>query len=224
MDSSDSTSTSGTNSALATKSMGAIAKEGIQAIKQVGKAMEQNVLDMKKAVDNLSKPPPKKAGWDEVNYDLFRIARITFREVRIFTKDVFATRSSTSFSSNSDAVPSTATIKTASPSFITKGIFNSSTMKKDSTQQQQQRIDPSGWRKPIFLKEVILTSSDLCPPSKVLDDDGVPAMGQRIDVLADLVLKRLLTEVAKTNTGLLLNNALGEVFAVLDTKRTATKA
>jgi hypothetical protein len=206
-DSSDSTATTGNSQhILSTKSMGVIAKEGIQVIKQVGRAMEQNVLDMKQVVDNLSKPPPKKVGSDVINYDLFRIGRITFREVRVFTKDVFSIRSST-FSS------------TLNNNNNIKVLSSTSNAKQESMQQQQQRMDTTGWSKPVLLKEVILTSMDLCPPSKNLDEDGTHAMGQRIDVLADIVLKRLLAEMAKTNTGLLLNNALGEVFAVLDSKR-----
>jgi hypothetical protein len=191
--------------------MGTIAKEGIQVIKQVGKVMEQNVLEMKQVVDSLSKPPPKKAGWDTINYDLFRIGRITFKEIRVFTKDVFTVRSSAILpNALEDVVPS--------PTNKSHSVSSSSTnmTSKDSMHQHTPRM---GWSKPIYLKEVIMTSFDLCPPSKILDEDGLPAMGQRIDILADLVLKRLLAEMAKTNTGLLLNNALGEVFSVFDSKR-----
>jgi len=201
-DSGDSTNSQQNSNTLTTKSMGVIAKEGLQVIKQVGKVVEQNVMDMKKVVDNISKPPPKKVGWDIINYDLFRIGRITFREVRVFTKDVFSNRSTPSSTSTTNM-----------------NTDNSNTSIASSKQDSITRMDTTGWSKPVLVKEVILTSMDLCPPSKNLDEDGIHAIGQRIDVLADIVMKRLLAEMAKSNTGLLLNNALGEVFSVFESKR-----
>lgn len=70
------------------------------------------------------------------------------------------------------------------------------------------------WNKPIVLKEIIVRAAELCPPMSSLDDKGHPALYQPIDKLVEVVWKRVLTTMAKSQTGRLLNTAMGEVLGI----------
>lgn len=70
------------------------------------------------------------------------------------------------------------------------------------------------WNRPIVLKEIIVRAAELCPPMSSLDEDGYPAIYQPIEKCAEVVWKRVLTEMAKSQTGRLLNTAMGEVLGI----------
>jgi hypothetical protein len=70
----------------------------------------------------------------------------------------------------------------------------------------------ASWNKPITLKQIVIRSVELCPPVSVKDEEGLPALYQPIDALIDVVWKRILAEVAKTNSGHLFQTAMGEVL------------
>jgi hypothetical protein len=70
------------------------------------------------------------------------------------------------------------------------------------------------WNKPIFLKEIVIRAAELCPPMSSLDDHGHPAIFQPIERLVEVVWKRVLTEMAKSQTGRLLSTALGEFLGI----------
>jgi hypothetical protein len=70
----------------------------------------------------------------------------------------------------------------------------------------------ASWNKPITLKQIVIRSVELCPPVSVKDEEGLPVLYQPIDALIDVVWKRILAEVAKTNSGHLFQTAMGEVL------------
>jgi hypothetical protein len=70
------------------------------------------------------------------------------------------------------------------------------------------------WNKPIVLREVVIRASELCPPLSSLDEEGYPAIYQRIDKVLEVVWKRVLTEMAKSQTGRFLSAAMGEVLGI----------
>lgn len=90
------------------------------------------------------------------------------------------------------------------------------------------------WNKPLYIQQVVLRASELCPPKSLVehnvvwglndtDDIDYPAIYQPLDKVAQVVLKRLLAEMAKSNTGRLLETAMGEVLAYLQvTQSTST--
>mmetsp|Transcript_47120 Transcript_47120/g.71261 ORF Transcript_47120/g.71261 Transcript_47120/m.71261 type:complete len:81 (+) Transcript_47120:1-243(+) len=47
-------------------------------------------------------------------------------------------------------------------------------------------------------------------------EDELPAIGQNIDKIVDILVQRLLVEIGKTNTGRVLHTAFGEVFAWME--------
>lgn len=89
--------------------------------------------------------------------------------------------------------------------------------RKSSEATPPEKTKVEGWSKPILLKLVAISGSELSP-SAMKDDDGLPSIGRTIDKIVDAVMKRVLAEMAKTNTGRLLQNTLGEVFAWMDMK------
>jgi hypothetical protein len=70
----------------------------------------------------------------------------------------------------------------------------------------------ASWNKPITLKQIVIRSVELCPTVSAKDEQGLPALYQPIDALLDVVWKRILAEVAKTNSGHLFQTAMGEVL------------
>lgn len=70
----------------------------------------------------------------------------------------------------------------------------------------------SSWNKPISLRKVVFRPSDLCPSTSAKDEDGNPALYQPIEKCVDVIWKRLLAEMAKTDTGGLFNTAVSEVL------------
>lgn len=70
----------------------------------------------------------------------------------------------------------------------------------------------STWNKPIYIRQVQVRASDLCPPVSAKDDQDLPVVYQTIDKSLEVLWKRILTEIAKSNTGRLFQTAMGEVL------------
>lgn len=70
------------------------------------------------------------------------------------------------------------------------------------------------WNKPIVLKEITIRPAELCPPMSSVDEQGHAALYQPIEKLVEVAWKRVLTEMAKSQTGRLLNTAMGEVLGM----------
>jgi len=174
-----------------------IAKEGIQVMKHVGKVVEKNVLDMKNQVDSLSQPPPHKEGFvTEKNPDLFRIGWIIIQDIRIFSKDIILVHRSSAIEDNGSSTPA-----------------KEENYRDDYRGKSMEQINSSSWSKPILVKEVVIYPTELCPSSLEKDDDNTLVIGQPIEHILQVVLIKTLKEMAKCNTGQLLNNAFSEVFA-----------
>jgi len=74
-----------------------------------------------------------------------------------------------------------------------------------------------GWNKPIFIEKMVVRASEMCPPMSLHDEDELPAVYQTIDKVIEIVWRRLLTEIAKSNTGKLFSTALFEVLDLMKT-------
>jgi hypothetical protein len=70
------------------------------------------------------------------------------------------------------------------------------------------------WNKPIILKEITIRPAELCPPMSSVDEQGHAALYQPLEKLVEVVWKRVLTEMAKSQTGRLLSTAMGEVLGI----------
>ena len=99
-----------------------------------------------------------------------------------------------------------------------------------NTKQRNLTMGVTNWSKPILVKEVRLYHSELCPSSYSLalylkeknltsihspssSFDKAALIGLPIEQVSNIIMTKILTESAKTNTGQLLTNAFSEVFA-----------
>ena len=71
------------------------------------------------------------------------------------------------------------------------------------------------WNKPIVIGQVVLRAAELCPPLSLLDDEGLPALYQPIDKIMEVIMRRVLAEMAKSQSGRLLHSAVGEVLGFM---------
>ena len=89
----------------------------------------------------------------------------------------------------------------------------------------------NNWSKPIVVKEVRIYQTDLSPSSYTVSSmlkeknaqstpsssiDTAAVIGLEIEQVSNIVMTRILTEIAKTNPGQLLTNAFSEVFKWFD--------
>lgn len=91
---------------------------------------------------------------------------------------------------------------------FTKDILLKNMISTDNV-KSENRIQ--GWGKPIHLKHVPINGSDLCSST-------YPNIGNTLDNIIDILIKRMVTEVAKTNSGRLVQNTLAEVCAWMESK------
>lgn len=199
----------------------AIAKEGIQVMKQVGKVVEKNVLTMKEKVISLSKPPPMKEGWKAFeNTEMFRVGFVELQDVRIFTKEII--------SKGKNVVPSNEKTQQQSD----EDLEFDKPYKQQEQEPQHLTLGINNWSKPILVKELRIYHAELCPSSysismlwkqknannihSLSSFDKAALIGQPIDQIGNIILRRALAEIAKTNTGQILTNAFSEVFAWFD--------
>ncbi|MGK3742689.1 MAG: hypothetical protein ACI90V_009545, partial [Bacillariaceae sp.] len=71
------------------------------------------------------------------------------------------------------------------------------------------------WNKPIIIERMVLRSSELSPSLSSSDNHNLPAIYHSIDKIIEVVLRRLLVEIAKSNTGKLFSTAMSEVLSVM---------
>lgn len=191
-------------------SLGQIAKDSINVMKQMGKAVEKNVSDLKEQVDSYHQPPPKKKGHKNSN-DILRFGCIVVKDMRIFMmtqKNAVASMSAAVAAEGDKANASTNAGLTTKPS------TDDACLKSTSE---------GGWSKPIRIKEIAVSGAELCPPMRSRDANGLPGLGLPVDKVVDIVIKRLLAETAKTNSGRVLHTAFGEVFSWIDVKGSTGK-
>lgn len=75
-----------------------------------------------------------------------------------------------------------------------------------------------GWRKPIHINKVVVGGAELHPTCDLRGSDNSPPIGQDINKIISVVGRCLVSEIAKSNTGRLLNNAFAEVFSFMQVK------
>jgi hypothetical protein len=91
-------------------------------------------------------------------------------------------------------------------------------------EQEEQNTSDGSWNKPITIDQMIVRASELCPPMKLKDAQDLPAIYQTLDKVIEVVWRRLLAEMAKSNSGRLFQTAIGEVLSLLKSNPTKTKA
>jgi len=191
-------------------SLGKMAKDSISVMKQMGKAVEKNVSDLKEQVDSYHQPPPKKKGHKTPN-DILRFGCIVVRDMRIFMM------------TQKNAVASMSAAVAGDDENKPVASINAGLTTKPSTDDASVKSTiEGGWSKPIRIKEIAVSGAELCPPMRSKDESGLPGVGLPVEKVVDIVVKRLLAETAKTNSGRVLHTAFGEVFSWIDVKGSAT--
>jgi len=202
-----------------------LAADGMKVMKHVGRAVEKNVAEIQQQVDALTKPPPKKKGWVSKEIpDRFRIGRIVVRDVRIFVKGLMVEK-----------------VRTGSPHPGGGPAPSASAPARGGDGTGQPRA--TDWNRPIHFREISMGPAELCPAASTAAShagarpatsgdagDGAAAGGPQCPPLPPLGLsekeflevlkRRALTELAKTNSGRVLQTAYGEALAWLDQKGT----
>jgi hypothetical protein len=141
-----------------------------------------------------------------------RVGRLLIQEMRIFVRENHRLNTNESASS--------------SVSSSSKGDAS-----KNAASNDDNINDPaspiSAWHPPIVIQHVSIRANEFCPPltakekmkSKKVYDENVdnydptlmPALYQTMDAYVDIIWKRVLAEVAKSNTGQFFQTAMGEV-------------
>lgn len=94
---------------------------------------------------------------------------------------------------------------------VTNGVSTASATDKTSSSEASQAEADSAlfnsWNKPIVVDRLAVRPSEFCAPLAVTDDDGLPPLYRPINYCMDAILKSVVAEMAKSNTGRLLIEA-----------------
>jgi len=180
------------NTSNASKNLLSKKECGVSLMREVTKVVEKNVDQIKNQVGFLQKPPDKKDGWKAGIPDDIRVGSILLREARIFLKDII----------------------------IIKGDDDGEHHYHVSTEDEREDESSSGWSKPLVIFEMAITGAELSPPMSARDKyTGLPVVGINMDRFVDIIVKRILAELAKSNTGRIFRTAFGDVFSFMHENR-----
>lgn len=70
----------------------------------------------------------------------------------------------------------------------------------------------NSWNKPIVVEHLAVRPSEFCAPLTVNDGQGLPVLYRPINYCMDAIVKRVVSEMAKSNTGRLFRTAMGEIL------------
>lgn len=187
----------------AIKQQGLELADRLRGFKSATQQMEQGVRVMeqvgKVAVETLQNPKlilPQRAAGRAPKEIYARVGCIVIKDLRVFTKDSW--------------------IKTDQVETSSKG-----SSKNGTKPPSVPAVTHSGWNKPIYIDHMNVRASELCPPLSMKDKDGLPAVYQTMDKIVDFVFKRLLAEMAKTNSGRLFQTAVGEIISFMKSNKNA---
>lgn len=99
-------------------------------------------------------------------------------------------------------------------SSLTKGSVekNGSGSNSDAATAEKNHPPTKPWNKPIVVEHLAVRPSEFCAPLTVKDENGLPVLYRPINYCMDAIMKRVVAEMAKSNTGRLLKTAMGEIL------------
>jgi len=175
--------------ALTTKKKSVAMQEGVNLLKHV----TANITEKSATAQQIVVPARRSLPGERPVYG--RVGRVLLQDLRIFLK---ADNSSSSSSNDAAAASSTDTTGNSA----------------------------ACWNKPIVIEKVAVRASEFCPPLSAKDTGTgtttppwCPALYQSLDVYLEVVWKRVLAEIAKSNTGRFLQTAIGEAADVFFTSQ-----
>ena len=185
-------------------------EEGIRVMQQVGKVAVESL----QTAPTLIMPQPDTNRESDKKIIYIRIGRIVGNDLRIFTKDSWINPSNT----QEDYTDSIGGGVTGVQNTAKETNNDDNQAATDNNSSTDANVNQNGsWNKPIYIEKMVLRSSELCPPMSMKDDDDLPAVFQSIDKIMEVVWRRVLAEIAKSNTGRLFSTAFGEILSVMVT-------
>jgi hypothetical protein len=158
-------------------------RDGIKIVQHVSKAVVKKTQTVQKIV---SQPDKRQLENEKIIYA--RFGRVVMDDLRVFTRS--------SLSNGGDG-------HTAE---------NQETTSASKHPNPQRKILVNSWNKPIVVEHLAVRPSEFCAPLTVNDDDGFPVLYRPINLCMDAIFKRVVSEMAKSNTGRLLRTAMGEIL------------
>lgn len=198
-----------------------VMQEGVKIVQQVSKSLVTKTQALPQVVVPARRSLGKK---EKIVYG--RVGRIVVQDARVFTRDhqwnhgSLATTSTTTSNNDGDG-PEAGTAYDDDHDRTTSPLGHRS---KSSPRPRSSSSSSSSscWNKPIYMERVVLRAAELCPPLSARDDNNLPLVYQDMNKILDVVIKRVLTEMAKSNTGQFFQTAMEEVLDYWMDKDTAT--
>ena len=184
-----------------------VMQEGVKLVQHVSKQFAEKERQLQKVVQPSRKPSKK----DKIVYA--RVGRIILLDARIFTRDFFfegEDRSRRGVANDNDGDDDSDVDGDDNDKTSTAASAVSTTTTAASASMQLS----SSWGKPIHLKRVFIRASDLSPSVMIKDTSHAlqpPAVYQPLDRVIEVIQRRILAEIAKSNTGRVFQTALGEM-------------
>ena len=198
-------------------------EEGIRVMQQVGRVAVESIQSAPQLI--LPQPDNTRDMVKKIIY--IRIGRIVANDLRIFTKDSWINGASTQeeFADSSSGSAIGNQNKSNNPSLLSPQNDNGTNKPATDTSTAEANMKHNGnWNRPIYIETMILRSSELCPPMSMRDDNNLPAIFQSADKIGEVVWRRILAEIAKSNSGRLFSTAMGEMLSVMSTVGAASPA
>ena len=198
-------------------------EEGIRVMQQVGRVAVESIQSAPQLI--LPQPDNTRDMVKKIIY--IRIGRIVANDLRIFTKDSWINGASTQeeFADSSSGSAIGNQNKSNNPSLLSPQNDNGTNKTATDTSTTDANMKHNGnWNRPIYIETMILRSSELCPPMSMRDDNNLPAIFQSVDKIGEVVWRRVLAEIAKSNSGRLFSTAMGEMLSVMSTAGAASPA
>jgi hypothetical protein len=196
-------------------------EEGFRVMQHMGKVAVESLQSAPQLI--LPKPDTSREG-KKKKIIYIRVGRIAIDDMRIFTKDSWINNATTTQDDHdpTNNVTTTGTVEMPNKSNNSSKKFNPGTSKNaaatataTATTIDINNKQNGSWNKPIIIERMVLRSSELSPSLSSSDNHNLPAIYHSIDKIIEVVLRRLLVEIAKSNTGKLFSTAMSEVLSVM---------
>jgi hypothetical protein len=212
-----------------------VMQEGVQILKHVSKNISEKTVQAQKVV----LPARRQIPGEKVVYG--RVGRVLMQDCRVFLrgeknqpdlddddddKNSHMTKDSSLHDEDEDD-------EKKEDEYVSHD--NQSGKKSLRTHSTSRSSISNNWNAPILIRKVAIRASEFCPPLSSKDprtirsqdmqdyDPSLPALYQPMDVYLDVVWKRVLAEMAKSNTGRFFQTAMGEVADVFTNKNNSNQ-
>jgi hypothetical protein len=189
-------------------------EEGLRVMQHMGKVAVESLQSAPRLI--LPKPDTSRER-KKKKIIYIRVGRIAIDDMRIFTKDSWINNATTTQDDHdpTNNVTTTGTVESTNNSNNSSKKTNTTSKSAAATTIDINNKKNGSWNKPIIIERMILSSSELSPSLSSLDDRNLPAIYHSVDKIIEVVLRRLLVEIAKSNTGKLFSTAMSEVLSVM---------